>query len=413
MNVSLLTNSVTLLFLLTIISYYILLFWPHHPLRGRKKHSCLTVIIPAHNEERYIGPCLEHVLAARYKGTKHVIVIDDGSTDRTAAIAKRYPVKVLRQQHKGKSASINRALRKVQDELFAIVDADSFLEAEALEKAVPYLRQNEVAVVCGTVKVKNRKTFLGMWLHIEQLYNSLIRELFTKMNVNIVTPGPLSIYKKAAVMHVGGFETKSFSEDVDIAVRLLKAGYRIEFAAESVSETNMPVSWRGFWRQRTRFARGWINILKRHLKLNRTVLEIYTLPLALFWYVQAVIMGSVMLWQLGQGYLHFFVSKGLAFSTGAARFFLEWLSAIGITKWIISIIQGTTPLTLGVSIAVAATLLSYPLYLIAILRYDKRLDIWHLIPLFFMFPFWLLIMIIYILMLPEYFRKEQHNIWEK
>ncbi len=261
MIAELLAGTVTAIFLAVILSYYLLLFLPHRPEKGRRRFRSLTVIVPAHNEERYIAGCLEKVLAARFRGRKEVIVVADGCEDRTAAIARRFPVRVLEQRHRGKSASINRALGKATGELVAIVDADSYLEPGAFEEAVPYLRAERVAVVCSTVKVANRRTLLGMWLHIEQIYNSLVRSLFVKLNVNIVTPGPLSIYKRSAIEELGGFETRGFSEDVDIAVRLIKAGYRVEYAAKAVSATNMPVTARGFWRQRTRFARGWINIL--------------------------------------------------------------------------------------------------------------------------------------------------------
>lgn len=408
-----LTNAISAIFLLVILSYYWLLLKRHRPEKGAGKFRSITVVMPAHNEERFIAESIASVLAARFPGGKEVIVIDDGSSDATWRIAKGFPVTVLRQRHRGKSASINRALRLATTDLIAIVDADSCIAEDALVEAIPFLAPDDVAVVCATVKVKNRKTLLGMWLHIEQLYNSLIRGLFVKVNVNIVTPGPLSIYKRAALLELNGFETKGFSEDVDIAVRLIKAGYRVEYAARSVAETNMPVSARGFWRQRTRFARGWINILKRHLRLNRTAVEIYTLPLALFSYVQAVVMGTITIVNLVSGYVTYFASKGVYLSWGVLRFLFEWLSVVGLAKWSWSVLTGATPLTIGVAVAVAAGLLTYPLYLVAIVQYDRRIDAWHLVPLLFMFPFWLLLMAVYILMLPECFRRDQFNIWEK
>ena len=60
-----------------------------------------------------------------------------------------------------------------------------------------------------------------MWFHIEQLYNSLIRLLFSKINANVTTPGPLSVYRKKELMDAGGFSTEGFSEDVDITIRLI------------------------------------------------------------------------------------------------------------------------------------------------------------------------------------------------
>ncbi len=408
-----LVNTISIVFLLIILSYYCLLFIRKKKATGGKIPKSISIIIPAHNEERYIADCIESVLKADFNGKKEIIVVDDGSKDRTAKIAQGYPVKLLKETHHGKAASINKALRNTGGELVAIVDADSVIAVDSLLEAAGLFANKEVGGVCSIIKVKNRKTFLGMWLHIEQLYNSLLRELFAKVNVNIVTPGPLSVYRRESLMKIGGFETRGFSEDVDVAVRLIKAGYKVECSERSISETNMPITPRGFSRQRLRFARGWINIFKRHFRLNRTMMKIYTLPLMLFGYFQSVIMGSIMLYNIISGYINYFVSQGSAFSFGALKFFFEWLSIAGIIKWCMRLFSGAEPWTVIAVIGLAASLLAYPLYLTAVFKYDKKLSWRHIIPLVFMFPYWLLIMWFYIIALPEAFRKHQMNKWEK
>jgi cellulose synthase/poly-beta-1,6-N-acetylglucosamine synthase-like glycosyltransferase len=420
---TILNNAITAIFLLVIFAYYYLLLFKKQKLaKAAKKFSGISIIIPAHNEEKYLADTLRAVLDADFPGKKEVIVVDDGSQDKTYIIAKefvkRFPaqaqaVKIIRTTHSGKSNSINKALKLAKYELVAVVDADSVIQEDSLLQAIKYLGDKKVAAVCSTVKVKNRKTFLGMWLHIEQLYNSLLRSLYSRVNVNIVAPGPLSIYKKKCLEEINGFGTKGYSEDVDVALRLIKAGYLIECSEQSVSETNMPVNPKGFARQRTRFARGWINIMKRHLRLDHTFMQIFTLPLAFFGYLQAVIMGLITLYNLVSGYITYFVSKGVWMSVGVLSFFFDWFSILGIIKWFIRIIAGTAPLTLFDIIGLSASLLVYPLYLLAIIRYDKKITIWHVIPLFFMFPFWLIIMIFYLLNIGEVFNKHQANIWTK
>jgi len=408
-----LVNIISIIFLLIILSYYCLLFIRKKKMARGKVPRSISIIIPAHNEEKYIADCIESVLKADFDGKKEVVVIDDGSKDRTARIAQGYPVRLLRNAHHGKSASINKALRISNGELVAVVDADSVIAEDSLKEAARFFSDKRVGGVCSIIRVKNRRTFPGMWLHIEQLYNSLLRSLFAKVNVNIVTPGPLSIYRREHLNKIGDFETRGFSEDVDVAVRLIKAGYKVECSEKSISETNMPITIKGFSRQRLRFARGWINIFKRHFRLNRTAMRIYTLPLMLFGYFQAVIMGSIMLYNIISGYMTYFVSQGTAFSLGALRFFVEWLSIAGIIRWCARLISGSEPWTIIAAIGLGASLLTYPLYLVAIFKYDKRLSWRHIIPLIFMFPYWLIIMIFYIIGLPEAFRKHQNNKWEK
>ena len=252
-----------------------------------------------------------------------------------------------------------------------------------------------------------------MWLNIEQLYNSLMRSIFSKINANIVTPGPLSIYRKSALEKLKGFSEKGFSEDVDIAVRLIRNGYRIGFNENAVAMTNMPYTARGFLKQRSRFARGWVDIFKKHLQLNSTIIDIYSLPLALFTYVQGVIFGAITLYTIITGYLIYFVAQGIYINFVVLRYFTEWLSVIGTIRWIIDILHGNTPLTFIGFISLITFLLSYPLYIVSIIRFDRKLSIRHIFPLMFMPPFWLVIMTIYIVNLPECFRKHQQNVWEK
>ena len=175
----------------------------------------------------------------------------------------------------------------------------------------------------------------------------------------------------------------------------------------------MPIDLKGFFRQRTRFAKGWVNIFVKHLRINKTFMQIYTLPIMFFGYLQAVIMGVITLYNLISGYITYFASQGVYFSWGVAQFFFEWFSIVGIIKWMLRIMNGTDPLTIIAIIGLCSSLLIYPLYLLAIFRYDKKIDLLHIIPLVFMFPFWLVLMIIYIINIPEVFNKNQKNIWYK
>lgn len=414
--VTLLSNIITTIFLLVVLSYYVLIFIKVKKPKAEEKFNSITVIVPAHNEERYIGACIKSIKNAEFNGTKKIIVINDGSKDKTEEELKNEldsSVTLITTSHKGKANAINKALKYAKSDILVIVDADSTIDRYALAELAKTMSSGRFAAATGVVKVKNRKQFFGMWLHIEQTYNSLMRSVFSKINANIVTPGPLSIYKKSDLRDVGGFSDKGFSEDVDIAVRLIRKGHKIGFNEKAVAETNMPSTFKGFFKQRSRFAKGWINIFKKHLQINTSVIDIYSLPLALFTYIQAVIMGIITIYNILSGYFIYFYSKGMYLNMQVIMYFIDWLSIVGALKWILSIIYGTTPLTFITAISLIIFLLSYPLYLIAIVKLDKKIDIWHLIPLFLMFPFWLLVMVIYITSLPEALKNKQYNIWEK
>ena len=409
-----LSAIITSIFLLVVISYYMLFFLKPKQGKITRTFSSITIIIPAHNEERYIKECIKSVIEADFNGKKQIIVVDDGSKDNTVSIASGFKqVKLIKTRHSGKAASLNKALSLAKGQLVAIVDGDSIIGKNSLMESSKIVGRENTVAACCVVKVKNRKKFINMWAHIEQLYNSLIRLLFSRINANITTPGPLSVYRRKELVEVGGFSTEGFSEDQDIAIRLFRKGYKIGFAEKAIAETNMPYDTKGFLRQRTRFARGLLNILKRHFKFNKTIIDIYTLPIFLFTYIQAVIMGLFTLYQIASGYIIYFFSKGILFNISVLKFFFEWFSIVGFIKWAYSVLSGITPFNFIAAVGIISTLLTYPIYFFTIFKFDKKFDLWHLIPVFFMFPFWLLIMLIYILSLPEMLRKKQYNIWKK
>ena len=124
-------------------------------------------------------------------------------------------------------------------------------------------------------------------------------------------------------------------------------------------------------------------------------------------------MGSLTLYQIITGYYTHWIAKGVYFNIWTIKFLFEWFSMLGFVRWTIDIALGNTPLTFIAMIGIFSTLLTYPLYLFSILKYDRKLDIWHFLAFFFMSPFWFILMIIQLICIPEYFRKKQYNIWKK
>jgi cellulose synthase/poly-beta-1,6-N-acetylglucosamine synthase-like glycosyltransferase len=405
----------TIIFLFVTLSYYLLLLLPKKFKEG-KGYDSLTVIIPAHNEERYLKKSIESVVSARFKGEKEIIVIDDGSYDKTLEIIdyfhKKGLIKKIITKHIGKAESINLALKKAKGQAIAIVDGDSYIEKDSLEKMSKHLSVKGVGAATGVIKVANRTKFFCIWFHIEQLYNSLIRSIFTKINANVVTPGPLSMYDRKALDEVGGFSSDGFSEDVDVTIRLVRKNYKVVFS-DAVSATNLPYKFKWVFLQRLRFSRGMVRIFRKHLKINSTLIDIYTLPILFFTYFQGIVMGSLQIYNIISGYIQYFLSQGVYFNFEVFKFLINWFSIMGFFRWMISILSGNEPLTFIAGVGIISTLLTYPLYFIAIFKFDKKIDLLHLFALFFMAPFWLFVMLIYVLAIPDFFKKEQYNIWRK
>lgn len=416
MNFLHIPTLLTTIFLAIILSYYMLLILPRKKPEIHKKFSSITVIIPAHNEEMYVGEAIESVIKAKFNGVKEIIVVDDGSIDKTAEIARKFEkqgVKLIRTKHSGKADSMNRAIKIAKGELIAIVDGDSYIHENALAEMAQEVSRKNIVAACCPVRVRNRNKFICMWLHIVEIYFSLIRGLFAKINANITTPGPLSIYRKKELVDVGGFSTDGFSEDADIAIRLIRKGHKIGFSEKAIAETNMPHTPKWFFLQRVRFARGLVKLLKKHMQLNTAMIDIYTLPIFLFGYLQSIIMGSLTIYKIFSGYTTYFASQGIYLNRWVLKFFFEWLSMFGFANWTIRVFTGQDPLTFLAIVGIISTLLTYPLYFIAFVKYDKKIDLLHIIPFIFLSPFWLVIMITQIISIPEVLRKKQYNIWKK
>ena len=109
----------------------------------------VTVVMPAHNAERFIAEALASALAQTYAPVE-LIVVDDGSTDRTAQIAAAHGIKALTQARGGPAAARNAGLERARGEYWAILDADDLMPPEALERQVAELeRDPELAMAFG------------------------------------------------------------------------------------------------------------------------------------------------------------------------------------------------------------------------------------------------------------------------
>ena len=127
----------------------------------------LSIIIPAYNAEAYLPQCLDSILAQEHQGCE-VIVVDDGSTDGTAALLERYPdVKVIHQENHGMSTARNRGLDEARGEYILFVDSDDLLTAGALETLVAELSGEDIIAF----NAKKLHDATG-----EQTYHPTIRE---------------------------------------------------------------------------------------------------------------------------------------------------------------------------------------------------------------------------------------------
>ncbi|OEV09641.1 bifunctional polysaccharide deacetylase/glycosyltransferase family 2 protein [Streptomyces nanshensis] len=240
----------------------------------REVDEPVTVLVPAHNEEAGIEATVRSLLASTHPYLQ-VIVIDDGSTDRTAQIAEgiRDPrVTVIRQPNRGKPGALNTGLGYARHEIVVMVDADTVFEPDALFRLIQPLAHPAIGAVSGNTKVGNRTGLLGRWQHLEYVFGfNLDRRMFEVLECMPTVPGAIGAFRRDALMGIGGVSDDTLAEDTDLTMALWRAGWRVVYEESAIAWTEVPSSLGQLWRQRYRWCYGTLQSMWKH---RRAVLEV-------------------------------------------------------------------------------------------------------------------------------------------
>jgi len=221
----------------------------------------VCVVLAGYNEADTIEATLNSVWGTYPR--LEIIVVDDGSTDDTQAVARRFAqgrpgVLVLgRPQRGGKASAINFALRYSQAEVVVIADTDSHLDRAAIWEVVQPMADPRVGAVSATVLARNPFVNLVTWLQAQEYLHGILvgRLLSARLGILQIASGGFAAFRRSAVDQVGGWDVGP-GEDGDITLRVRKAGYEIAFAPYAQCYTNLPTTWWGLFKQRRRWNRG-------------------------------------------------------------------------------------------------------------------------------------------------------------
>ena len=236
---------------------------------GEVEWPTLSVLIPAHNEERVIEATLEALAAQSYpEGRFEVLVINDGSTDRTAElvakVAKRHPqVRLLDipagRGGRGKSAALNVGLAQTESELVAVYDADNTPEPHALRILVHELMaQPELGAAIGKFRTVNRsRNLLTRCINLETIAFQWIVQAGRWVLCRVATlPGTNYVIRRHLLEELGGWDEGAIAEDSEMSMRIYEMGGLIKFVPTAVTWEQEPETLEVWLRQRTRWARG-------------------------------------------------------------------------------------------------------------------------------------------------------------
>jgi peptidoglycan-N-acetylglucosamine deacetylase len=229
----------------------------------------VSILIAAYNEEKNIASCLASLRKLSYpRQNMEIIVVDDGSKDSTASIAKKEGAKVIHGNHQGKTSALNLGLRHAKHEFIFTLDADTIVDKNCLKELMAPFAENDVGATTGNSKIKNSKGILGMFQNLEYHYNNLIRTGFSKVFKNgIWFFGALACYRKSALSKIGFFKKDTLAEDMDCALELKRKGYRTINVQKAFGHTLAPATIGELFRQRRRWWIGTLQSLWKNKKL--------------------------------------------------------------------------------------------------------------------------------------------------
>ncbi|MBD5643340.1 glycosyltransferase family 2 protein [Clostridium botulinum] len=291
-------NWVDYLFIFSLVSIWMLLFVNiilslagyryylktlNSELKGLKneKYPKVSILVPAHNEEKVIGRTVKSILLLNYpKDKMELIVINDNSLDNTREILKQiqeeyrsYNFKIINTDNitggRGKSNALNIGYKHSSGDFIAVYDADNTPDKNALKYLMETIIEDEhLGAVIGKFRTRNKdRNMLTRFINIETLSFQWMCQAGRWNLLNLCTiPGTNFVVRKNIIQKLNGWDPKAIAEDTEISFRIYELGYKIKFVPYSVTWEQEPENLKVWFKQRTRWAKGNIYVLLKYFK---------------------------------------------------------------------------------------------------------------------------------------------------
>jgi cellulose synthase/poly-beta-1,6-N-acetylglucosamine synthase-like glycosyltransferase/peptidoglycan/xylan/chitin deacetylase (PgdA/CDA1 family)/spore germination protein YaaH len=293
--------------------------------RKRKNYAApdyapmIAVLIPAYNEEKVIVRTIRSVMMSTYKNIR-IIVIDDGSKDRTYDVAcEAYPadiasgrLTVLTKPNAGKAEALNFALGHFDEEIYVGIDADTVIAHDAIARLVPHFANPKIGAVAGNAKVGNRVNLWTRWQALEYITSqNFERRALDLFDVVIVVPGAIGAWRTKLVKIGKGYHSNTVAEDADLTMNLLEQGYSVIYEDQALAFTEAPVTADGLMRQRFRWSFGILQAIFKHKGAisKHRAMGLFALPNILIFQILLPLVSPLIDLMFVAGIIHYFIDK--------------------------------------------------------------------------------------------------------
>lgn len=246
-----------------------------------KRHRLpkLSVIIPAHNEERCIIRTIESVCQSSYTKNKlEIIVADDGSTDKTAELVRAYiqrhknhRIRLVSRPNQGKASALNHAMtHHATGELIMVLDADSTVDSLCLANSVRYFQDERVVATASNVTIRDARSLLGLAQKFEYLLSHHMKRTNTALGMEYVIGGVGSTFRRDALEYVSYYDTDTLTEDIDLTLKIVAKNpnkWRVVFAPDAITYTEPVQTYCALVKQRFRWRFGRIQTFYKNRRL--------------------------------------------------------------------------------------------------------------------------------------------------
>jgi cellulose synthase/poly-beta-1,6-N-acetylglucosamine synthase-like glycosyltransferase/peptidoglycan/xylan/chitin deacetylase (PgdA/CDA1 family)/spore germination protein YaaH len=311
----------------------------------------VAVLVSAYNEEKVIVRTIRSVLNSDYANIR-VIVIDDGSTDRTFEVAREAyakdiaerRVQVLTKANGGKAAALNHALQQIDEEFYVGIDADTVIAMDAISKLIPHFEDPAVGAVAGNAKVGNRVNLWTRWQALEYITSqNFERRALDLFNVVTVVPGAIGAWRTAAAKAAGGYPINTVAEDADLTMNILEQKYKVVYEDRALAFTEAPIDAKGLMRQRFRWSFGILQAVFKHKMafVRNKAMGLFALPNILIFQMFLPLVSPFIDVMFIAGLIHYFVDRHYhpeAASAASLEKLLAYFGAFLLIDFVTSVI---------------------------------------------------------------------------